>query len=418
MRATLLLAAALALGCVACGASTGTPTPPLCVPARTCGSQGYQCGGFTDSCGQPQACGTCAAGTSCTTSGGAPGYCAITGALPPAGNPDGSCSLALPAAALPEDTSHPTTVVGDGTPASCTAARLAAAVATGGVITFACGSAPVTITLTATLTLKTDRHTVIDGGNRITLDGNHAVRLLEWTSGNWQVNTNVLTLQHLVLANGKTTPTEQIPTGRPPPCSQGWNDGEGGALLMRDGVLHAVDVTFVGNQAALLGPDTGGGAVYLLGTLPATIARCSFLGNRASNAGGLGGLFATLNVYDSLFDGNQATGYGANDDKPAQCAYINNDQNQIGSGGNGGALYSDGVAMNVTICGTQIRSNHAGAFGAALFFTSNDQSRKGTLSIRDSHFHDNVQDNDYWQWMPGISTNASTPAPVNSIIVR
>ena len=117
-------------------------------------------------------------------------------------------------------------------------------------------------------------------------------------------------------------------------------------------------------------------------------------------------------------DGNTATGHDANNDDPNQCSVINNGQHEIGSGGNGGALYSDGVAMNVTVCGTQIRSNHAGAFGAALFFTSNDQSRKGTLSIRDSHFHGNVQDNDYWQWMPGISTNASTPAPVNSVIVR
>ena len=37
---------------------------------------------------------------------------------PPAGNPDGKCSI--PAEAQAEDTSKPTTVVGTGTPASCT----------------------------------------------------------------------------------------------------------------------------------------------------------------------------------------------------------------------------------------------------------------------------------------------------------
>jgi hypothetical protein len=317
------------------------------------------------------------------------------------------------------DTSSATPVVGTGTPASCTYAQLAAAVARGGVITFDCGTSPVTIAVTATLQLPTDRSTVIDGGNRITLDGGRAVRILEWNSGNWQVNTNVLTLQHLALVNGKATPTDQIPTGRPAPCSQGWNDGQGGAVFMRDGVFHAVDVTFANNQAALLGPDTGGGAVYLLGTKPATISRCSFLGNRASNAGGLGGLFATELVYDSLFDGNEATGNGANNDDATQCPdYMNAGQHQVGSGGNGGAMYSDGVAADVSLCGVQLRNNHAGAgaFGGAIFFTSNDASRKGTLSIRDSYLHDNTQGSPYWQWMPGISTNANTTAPVNSVI--
>jgi len=342
--------------------------------------------------------------------------CQNSGSPSPAGNPDGHCQAALPAAALPEDTSHPTTVVGTGTAASCTNAALAAAIALGGVVTFDCGPDPVRIPVTSTLELPTDRHTVIDGGNMVTLDGGGSVRILEWNSGNWLANTNVLTLQHLVLQKGKATGTELIPA-RPPPCSQGYDDGQGGALFMRDGELHAVDVTFADNQAALLGPDTGGGAVYLLGAQPATISGCSFLGNQASNAGAVGALFATLNVYDSLFDGNVATGNGANNVDQSQCPYLNNGQYQIGSGGNGGALYSDGVGMDVTICGTEVRNNHAGAFGAAVFFTSNDPTQLGTLVIRDSLMYGNVQADDYWEWQPGISTNANTPAPVNSTIV-
>lgn len=338
-----------------------------------------------------------------------------TPGFPKAGNPDGHCTQALPAAALPENTSSPTTVVGTGTPASCTYAALSAAVATGGIITFNCGPDPATIFVNGTLQLRTDRHTVIDGGNKIALDGGGSVRIMEWSSGGWQQNTNVLTLQHLVIQNGKATGTELIPT-RPAPCSQGYNDGQGGALLMQDGVLHAVDVTFANNQAALLGPDTGGGAIYLLGARPATLASCSFLNNQASNAGAIGSLFTTDFIYDSLFDGNHATGYGANNDDPSQCSYINNGQHEIGSGGNGGAIYSDGVGMDVNICGTQVRNNHAGAFGAAVFFTSNDPSQLGTLSIRDSLMFDNVQDYDWWEWMPGISTNANTPAPINSTI--
>ena len=54
------------------------------------------------------------------------------------------------AEAAPEDVSAPRTVVGTGTPASCTGDAFVQAVANGGVITFDCGPEPVTITLTTT----------------------------------------------------------------------------------------------------------------------------------------------------------------------------------------------------------------------------------------------------------------------------
>ncbi|MGZ3441976.1 MAG: hypothetical protein ACXVDD_20800, partial [Polyangia bacterium] len=56
---------------------------------------------------------------------------------PPAGYPDGHAPI--PAAAQAEDVSSPTTVIGTGTPASCTGDAFVAAVANGGVITFDCG---------------------------------------------------------------------------------------------------------------------------------------------------------------------------------------------------------------------------------------------------------------------------------------
>jgi hypothetical protein len=339
------------------------------------------------------------------------------GPIGKAGNPDGKCSEALPDEAKPADVSNPTTVVGDGSAASCTFDKLNAAIMQGGVITFDCGDDAVTIDVTATLELPTDRNTVIDGGNKVTLDGGGKVRIMKWDSPDWLNNDNTLTLQHLVMQNGKATPTEMIPE-RPEPCSQGYNDGEGGALYMRDGALRAIDVTFLNNSAAELGPDTGGGAVYMLGSKPAYIASCTFKGNKASNAGAIGSLFCTDFIYDSLFEDNEAVGHGANNNDPSMCEFMNNDQNEIGSGGNGGAIYSDGVAMDITICGTQVRGNKSGAFGAAVFFTSNDQSNKGTLSIRDSVMFDNIPKEMVWEWKPGISTNADTPEPVDSDIRR
>jgi hypothetical protein len=382
-----------------------------------CGS-GSTVGSNATSCANGEVTANCLCGTTAVTSG----YCcngtvqvSACTALQQAGNPDGRCSLTLPPEARAVDTSTATPAVGTGTAESCTHESLAAAVARGGVITFDCGPDPVTIPVTATLELRTDRSTVIDGGNRVTLDGGGSVRILRWNSGNWMTNDNVLTLQHLVLANGRATGTELIPT-RPEPCSQGYNDGQGGALFMRDGVLHAIDVTFMNNRAAELGPDTGGGAIYLLGTKPAYISGCTFMNNRASNAGAMGSLFAENYIYDSLFDGNVATGHGANNDDPDQCTYVNNGQHQVGSGGNGGAIYSDGVGVSMTICGTQVRNNAAGAFGAAIFFTSNDGSNLGTLTIRDSLLFGNTPANDWWEWRPGISTNARTVDPIDSDI--
>lgn len=285
---------------------------------------------------------------------------------------------------MPASTAKPNATVGSGTAASCSFDALKAAVTAGGVIVFDCGSFPLSIAVTETLKLPTDKDTVIDGGNTITLNGGAAVQILRFDSGNFQNNESRLTLQHITLKNGKATPTEAIPTA-PAPCSQGWNDGEGGALYMRDGNLTVIDSVFSDNQAAPLGPDTGGGAIYVLGSKHgALIVSSTFSHNSASNGGGIGGLFSPLAIYDSEFTGNMATGHDANNDEPSKCSAMNNGQNETGSGGNGGPIYSDGNSVDVTLCGDRITGNSAGTngFGGGLFFTSNDMM--GVLTISDT----------------------------------
>ncbi len=302
-----------------------------------------------------------------------------------AGNPNGSCSTGVPARGQPVDTSTPTAKIGSGTAASCTFAQLQTAVSKGGIITFDCGPDPFTIVVTATLKPPITKDTVIDGGNKITLDGGGAVQILRWDGTDWMKNTYGLTLQHLTLVNAKTTPTQAIPTA-PAPCSQGWDDGEGGAVYVRDGNLTVIDCTFTNNQAAPLGPDTGGGAIYINGSKTGLlVANSTFRSNSASNAGAVGGLFATLQIYNSLFRDNKATGHDANSDDASKCSVINNDQNEVGSGGNGGAIYQDGgSSTNVLLCGVDVESNAAGtnAFGGGVFMTSNDMT--GTITVQDS----------------------------------
>jgi hypothetical protein len=355
----------------------------------------------------------------------------------PNGNPDGSCSTGIPAEGQPADTSHPTTVVGTGTAASCTFSALDAAVKAGGIITFDCGSAPVTIKVTSTLVPPTSNayagdpplHIVIDGGGKVTLDGGDAVEIISWIhAGSWQKNTDSLTLQHLRLVHGKATPTQAIPPCPPSGsisnamCSTGYDDGQGGALNVRDGSLRVIDCDFSNNQAALLGPDTGGGAIYLLGTAnPAYIVQSTFQGNSASNAGAVGMLWAGAFIIDSLFDGNSAVGTGANNDDPTQCTCMNNGQNQIGSGGNGGAIYKDGGdGEALTICGTQIRNSSANEFGSAVFLTADGSHAK--LVFQDSLLTKNASPVTVWNWCKGVSTDnphmagstTGSPAPVNT----
>src|SRR5262249_40080787 len=152
------------------------------------------------------------------------------GSMWSAGNPDGACSAGVPAEGQPKDTSNPNVVVGAGTPSSCTFASLSAAVGAGGIITFDCGGA-VTIPVTSTPVVPTTVDTVIDGNQRVTLDGQGKVQILRFDSPDWMTNEHRLTLQHIALINGKTTPMDAIPPA-PAPCSQGWDDGQGGAVYM------------------------------------------------------------------------------------------------------------------------------------------------------------------------------------------
>jgi hypothetical protein len=374
----------------------------------TVGTGGKATGGAT---------GNTTGGTDGGAMGGTIGTCGVDGGtVPSAGNPNGSCSTGVPAKGHPVDTSNPTTVIGTGTASSCTFSQLQAAATKGGIITFNCGGCPVTIPVTATLNLPTTKNTVIDGGNLITLDGGSAVQILRFESADFQANTNGLTLQHITLINGKTTPTVAIPTA-PAPCSQGFNDGEGGALYMRDGYLTVIDSIFTNNQGAPLGPDTGGGAIYVVGSKTGVlIVGSTFSNNAASNAGAVGCLFAELNVYNSLFTNNTALGHDNNNDDASQCSVINNGQHEIGSGGNGGALYSDGNSVNIILCGDAILNNKAGtkAFGGGLFFTSNNWNtpQGGTLSIADTTMTGNTGGS-WTQVASGSVTNLGSAVGTN-----
>ncbi len=406
MRYSLALALPVILF-VGCGSGSDAMTD-----AGTTGGTG---GSATGTGGSATGTGGSATGTggSATGTGGSAtgtgGSASIT-----AGNPNGSCSAGVPATGRAADVSTPTAVIGTGTAASCTFSALNTAVGKGGIITFNCGSAPVTIPITATMNLPINKNTVIDGGGKITLDGGHAVQILSFNGTDFQVNTNGLTLQHLSLVNGKTTPVDMIPTASQPACSQGYDDGQGGAVFINDGNLLVVDCIFSGNQAAQLGPDTGGGAIYIEGSKRgAVIVGSTFINNNGANAGAVGALFGELDIYNSLFQNNTATGHDANDVDRSMCSVMNNNQYEIGSGGNGGAIYGDGNGFNIVLCGDAVLNNAAGknAFGGGLFFTSDDMS--GTLTITDTTITGNTGGS-WTNVTTGSVTDAGTAIGVNA----
>jgi hypothetical protein len=258
------------------------------------------------------------------------------------------------------DTSNPTTVVGTGA-GTCTEGALAAAVATGGVITFDCGDAA-TIAITTTLDLRTDVDTTIDGGGKVTLDGGGVARILSFNHADYRVNTTRATLMNLTLAHGKATGTKQYAPA-PAPCSQGYYDGYGGAIFVRDGKLLVWNVVFDADGAEQLGPDVGGGAISIQGSLEGIVVGSTFVNGSGSNGGAIESLNSELDVYNSTFDSNVATGNGANSNDPSKCSVVaDTGQNQVGSGGNGGAIAIDGGSDGThTFCGDVFTNNTAGA---------------------------------------------------------
>ena len=309
-------------------------------------------------------------------------------APPPGGNANGRA--AVPADAQAVDTSHPTRVIGNGTPQSCTSAAVVAAVAAGGIITFACGPAPVTIAMTATAKVRnTSARVVLDGGGRVTLSGGGTRRILYlntcdkaqvWTTSHCQdQETPQLTVQNLTLADGNSTGD----------MTEG---GGGGAIFDRGGRLKVVNSRFVGNRCDATGPDLGGAAVRVLDQshdLPVYVVNSTFTGGICSNGGALSSIGVSWVVLNCVLTGNSAIGHGAN---PANAG--------TPGGGSGGAIYTDGNLFTLTIAGTVISGNHANEGGGAVFFVSND--RTGTMRIDGSTLRHNPSAGFETRGYPGI----------------
>jgi hypothetical protein len=325
---------------------------------------------------------------------------------PVAGNPEAPCTV--PADALVEDVTTPTVVVGTGTAASCTGQAFVSALEQApGVVTFDCGPDPVTLTVPRTARVfnriagRDVQRVVIDGGGRVTLSGAGARRILymntcdadlTWTTSHCDDQQwPQLTVQNLTFVDGNAA---------------GSGEG-GGAIFARGGRLKVVNARFFHNACDLTGPDVGGGAIRVFDQyqdLPVYVVGSTFggserLANFGSNGAGLSSIGVSWTVLNGVFTANTAVGWGANPQRSA-----------TPGGGSGGAIYMDGNAMTLTLCGVRMTGNTAREGGGAVFFVSND--RTGTASITDSYLVGNPSAGFETAGFPGIFFLGAAPPTV------
>jgi hypothetical protein len=318
--------------------------------------------------------------------------------LPAAGNPSGH--FPVPPAGRAVNTSHPTRVIGRGTPASCTSAAVVRAVAKGGVITFNCGPEPVIITMTATAKVRNTSHRVVlDGRGLITLNGGgkHQILYMDTCDPKQVITTDdcfnqqwpQLIVQNMTFENGYSA-VRQTP-------NTNFGGGGGGAIYSEGGQLKVVNSRFIDNRCYRFGPDLGGAAIRALAQFrnrPVYITSDTFQGGRCSNGGALSSIDVNWKVLNSLMTGNRAIGWGANPAAPG-----------TPGGGSGGAIYTDGDNYNVVIAGTIIRNDNAREGGGAVFFVVDNNN--GTLTIQNSTLHHNPSGEFFTAGFPGIFFHSS-----------
>jgi hypothetical protein len=204
-----------------------------------------------------------------------------------------------------------TSVVGTGTPASCTEAALEAAIleANGesGLVLFDCGAAPHTLTLTTAKNLG--QGVAIDGGGKITLSGNDATRIFSLAQG-VAVQIGNITLSRgfaspgggcILAFSSSGNPSQLVLSGV---TFDRCRAGEyGGAIAGNFTILNATDSVFFDNTA-----NTGGGGAVSVNNSNAFFERTRFEHNIAALQGGaIQAWSSELTLEDSTFQDNRAT---------------------------------------------------------------------------------------------------------------
>ena len=193
-----------------------------------------------------------------------------------------------------------TTVVGSGTAASCTATALAGAVASSDLVMFSCGPSPVSITMSAAITITANR--TIDGSGRVTLRAAAGAR-------HFAVNSGTTNLRNLTLTGGSTSTcggsvaigaSGRVVLDGAVVTANTTTDYGGGLCIANGGSLDLLNSSVTGNRAA-----AGGGAIRNTGSL---YVRFSTVASNSTDGTG-GGIFnagASMDIGYSAISSNVA----------------------------------------------------------------------------------------------------------------
>jgi hypothetical protein len=265
----------------------------------------------------------------------------------------GVCMAMLPTVALAQlnfDCIAPPTplltnpvVLGNGSAGSVTTSALQTALNSGGDVRLNIGTS--TIVLTQELVIS--KATTLDA-NGATLSGGNTHRVLHVSNPNnltYTFNLLNATVNAGNSRNAGPAVTDKSGAGLWKPTGGSWQ-----AVTLRIFNSH-----FTGNTAIQSAQDDGGGGAYVVGAAEFSVINSVFDNNDGSNGGAVYSLGSkTVNLYDSTFSQNTATGTNGNP----------------GNGGNGGAIGMDGDARDVNFCRVQVLGNHSNAYGAGFFTTT------------------------------------------------
>jgi predicted outer membrane repeat protein len=251
----------------------------------------------------------------------------------------------------------------------CDEAHLLAALAGGGMVTFACSGV---IFLTNTIVISAD--TTIDGsGQSVTISGNDTVRVLDVNSG------STLSLNQLTIADGASDNggggIDNHGTLIATNCAFANNSGSGGgAINNSQGSVTVNQSSFLENRAIYVG-----GAVYSYGG-DVTISGSTFTGSSSADGGAIRIFGSTLTVSDCAFSSNSATGNGGGIASTGFAVMSVSDSSfvQNSANGGGGGIENHGT---LTVSNCTLSSNRA-RFGGAV-------NSDGTLTVSNTTFASN-----------------------------
>ena len=306
--------------------------------------------------------------------------------------------LSLISALLPAPVLAGSTVVGTGTPASCTEAALDAAVTVAngsfGIVTFNCGAAPKVIVLSHERALANG--VIVDGGNLVTLSGGNFTRIFQLFQG------SAVEIRNLQLVNGSAAgggAILSVGSSEDPSTltlsnvrlADNTSSLYGGAVAVAQTDLTIVNSRIEGNTA---GAEGGGGVSANSATL--TLTNVDFAHNSAAGeGGGLVSWYQTATLTDVTLRGNESVG-GSGGAASVRAGTLwgyrlRVDSNR--SSGDGGGLWLwEGTVATIEDSSLRWNTQQAG-YGAGLYVDA-----AGSVGLRDTTV----------AWNRGLGTSASS----------